>query len=79
MGDLKDDSFASLVDQVNFRLEQQRLLWETQLAHEKTREALKNLESELRNERESFGRLIEEKNAEIHSLAGVRHPATIVS
>ena len=43
-------------------------MWETQLAHEKTREALKNLELELKEERERFARAVEEKNGSISKL-----------
>lgn len=68
--DLKVDQFDSLVDQVNYRMEQHRLLWETQLAHEKTREALKSLEQELRAERDSFQHSIDYKNVEISELTG---------
>lgn len=63
-------SFQPLVDDVNARVERQRLFKETQLQHEKTRDALRNLEMELRAERESFGKLTEEKNAEISALTG---------
>lgn len=74
LDDLKKDQFNSLVDQVNYRMEQHRLLWETQLAHEKTREALKGLELELRAEHDSFTRNIDDKNIEISQLtAELKH------
>lgn len=66
--DLKNCSFASLIEQVSHRLEQQRLLFETELAHEKTRESLKNLEMELRAEREGFTRAMESKEIDIRHL-----------
>lgn len=68
ISDLKVGSFSTLVQQVNERIERQRSLSETQLAHEKTREALKNLEQELRAERENFAHATEAKNLEIHAL-----------
>jgi len=68
VGDLKKCSFASLIEQVSYRLEQQRLLFETELAHEKTRESLKNLEMEIRAEREGFTREMESKEIEIRKL-----------
>jgi hypothetical protein len=66
--DLKKCSFASLIEQVSQRLEQQRQLFETELAHEKTRESLKNLEMELDAERLGFARAMESKEIEIRHL-----------
>lgn len=66
--ELKTQSFEALIQQVTARIIEQRRLWETQLAHEKTREALKNLNLELREERERFGRVVEEKNTNISKL-----------
>lgn len=68
--DLKNCSFASLVEQVRDRLEKQRLLFETELAHEKTRESLKNLDMEIRAEREGFTRAMESREVEIRELTG---------
>mmetsp|Transcript_16598 Transcript_16598/g.23319 ORF Transcript_16598/g.23319 Transcript_16598/m.23319 type:complete len:417 (-) Transcript_16598:296-1546(-) len=66
--DLKQCSFKTLIEQVTHRMEQQRLLNQTELAHEKTRESLKNLEMELRAEREGFGVAMESKDKEIREL-----------
>lgn len=66
--ELNSQTFEVLIENVNQRVIEQRKLWETQLAHEKTREALKNLETELREERERFSRVAEEKNANISKL-----------
>jgi hypothetical protein len=66
--ELRESTFQNLIDQVNARVMEQRRLWETQLAHEKTREALKNLELELKEERERYGRIVEDKNNTISRL-----------
>lgn len=67
-GDLRNCSFASLIEQVNQRMAEQLLLEETKIAHEKTRESLKNLEMEIRAEREGFTQKMEEKEIEIRRL-----------
>lgn len=66
--ELRQQTFEHLIEQVTARVVEQRRLWETQLAHEKTREALKNLELELKEERERFARAVEEKNGTISKL-----------
>lgn len=69
--DMNDkSSFQPLVDDVNARVEHQRMFKETQLQHEKTRETLKALEVTMRAERDVFGKSIDEKNAEISALTG---------
>jgi hypothetical protein len=66
--ELKEDKYNGLVEQVKKRMEQQRLLWETQMTHEKTRESLKVLEEELKAEREGFAKAVEQKNAAVQQL-----------
>lgn len=67
--DLEKQTFITLTEEVNARVEQQRLVGDTRDTQERTTENLKKLEAELELEQETFREQDEEKKKKISELS----------